>query len=137
MKPTASLSSQSIAIEDIDHPAVYHYFDRLNAQDFQGTAHLFSESGELHPPLEEPVRGVGAIAQYLSTEAVGMQLFPQKGNRQQRETGETEINVQGYVKTSLFRVNVAWQFLINGDNQLQAVAIKLLASWEELAQIPR
>jgi hypothetical protein len=80
---------------------------------------------------------VSAIAQYLSTEAVGMKLFPQKGNQKQRETGETEVNVQGYVKTSLFSVNVAWQFLINGDNQLQTVAIKLLASWEELAQIPR
>jgi hypothetical protein len=137
MNSTASLSSQPLAIEGIDHPAVDHYFDRLNAQDFKATAHLFSEHGELHPPLEEPVQGVSAIAQYLSTEAVGMKLFPQKGNQQQRETGETEVNVQGYVKTSLFSVNVAWQFLINGDNQLQTVAIKLLASWEELAQIPR
>jgi len=137
MTATASLSSQSISIDGVNHPTVKHYFDTLNVQDFEGTANLFSQQGELHPPLEEPVRGVGAIAQYLRREAAGMKLFPQNGNQQFQETGEIEVTVQGYVETSLFNVNVAWQFLINADNRLQTVAIKLLASWEELAQIPR
>lgn len=106
------------------------YFHTLNAQDFRATARLFSENGELHPPLEDPVKGVSAIAQYLKTEAVGMRLVPQKSS-----TEEREVYVQGYVETSLFTVKVAWQFSLNADNQLDRVAIKLLASWEELAQI--
>lgn len=137
MTATAPFSYQVTSIDGINHPTVKHYFDTLNAQDFEGTADLFSQQGELHPPLEEPVRGVGAIAQYLRREAAGMKLFPQNGNQQSQETGEMEVTVQGYAQTSLFSVNVAWQFLIDSDNRLQTVAIKLLASWEELAQISR
>lgn len=45
------------------------------AQDFQGVAQLFVSDGELHPPLEEPIIGNSAIAQYLQTEAAGMKLL--------------------------------------------------------------
>lgn len=134
---TASLT-QPVSIDGLDIPLIEHYFQRLNAQDFQGTAQLFVSNGELHPPLEEPVIGSSAIAQYLKSEAIGMKLFPQKGNEQLLEDGTTEVYVKGYVKTSLFKVNVAWQFLINPEqDKLLAVAVKLLASWEELAQIQR
>jgi hypothetical protein len=130
------LSTPQVSIEGIDSPVVKHYFQTLNDHDFKATANLFAADGELHPPLEEqPVVGRSAIAQYLATEAVGMKLFPQKGNSQQGENETIEVYVQGYVETSLFSVNVAWQFLINTENRLQAVAVKLLASWEELAQI--
>lgn len=134
---TASLT-QPISIDGLDLPLIEDYFQRLNAQDFQGVAELFVSNGELHPPLEEPVIGNSAIAQYLQTEAVGMKLFPQKGNEQLLEDGKTEVYVKGYVKTSLFKVNVAWQFLLDTEqDKLLAVAVKLLASWEELAQIQR
>jgi hypothetical protein len=133
----ASPSQQSTTISGINHGLVEQYFQTLNTQDFNATAGLFAEDGELHPPLEEPIFGSSAIAQYLATEAVGMTLFPQQGTIAQQEEGEYDIRVQGYVKTSLFTVNVAWQFLINTENQLQVVVVKLLASWEELAQIQR
>jgi len=133
----ASQVRQPITISGINHQLVEQYFQTLNAQDFKGTASLFSQDGELHPPLEEPVVGSSAIAQYLATEAVGMTLFPQQGTIAQQDEGEYDIRVQGYVQTSLFTVNVAWQFLINTENQLQVVVVKLLASWEELAQIQR
>lgn len=134
---TASLT-QPVSIDGLDFPLIEHYFQQLNAQDFQGVAELFVSNGELHPPLEEPVIGNSAIAQYLQTEAVGMKLFPQKGNEQLLEDGKTEVYVKGYVKTSLFKVNVAWQFLLDTEqDKLLAVAVKLLASWEELAQIQR
>ena len=134
---TASLT-QSVSINGLDLPLIEDYFQQLNAQDFQGVAELFVSNGELHPPLEEPVIGNCAIAQYLQTEAMGMKLFPQKGNQQLLEDGTTEVYIKGYVKTSLFKVNVAWQFLVDTEQgKLLAVAVKLLASWEELAQIQR
>lgn len=134
---TASLT-QSASIDGLDIALIEHYFQRLNAQNFQGVAQLFVSNGELHPPLEEPVIGSSAIAQYLQTEAAGMKLFPQKGNEQLLDDGKTEVYVQGDVKTSLFKVNVAWQFLLDTEqDKLLAVAVKLLASWEELAQIQR
>jgi hypothetical protein len=137
MSSTASLSPQQVSIAGIDHDLVKTYFQTLNAQDFEATADLFAQEGELHPPLEEPVVSPSAIAHYLATEAVGMTLVPQKGTIAREDQGEYDIRVQGYVKTSLFTVNVAWQFLINADNQLQVLVVKLLASWEELAQIQR
>ncbi|MDR9402758.1 MAG: nuclear transport factor 2 family protein [Halothece sp. Uz-M2-17] len=133
----ASPYRQPITISGIDHGLIKQYFQTLNAQAFNSTAALFAQDGELHPPLEEPVVGNRAIAQYLATEAMGMTLVPQKGTMAREDQGELDIRIQGYVKTSLFTVNVAWQFLINADNQFQIVVVKLLASWEELAQIQR
>lgn len=134
---TVSLTQQ-VSIQGLDFPLVERYFQALNAQDFEGVAQLFVSNGELHPPLEEPVIGNSAIAQYLQTEAVGMKLFPQKSHEQLLDDGKTEVYVQGYVKTSLFKVNVAWQFLLDTEqDKLLAVAVKLLASWEELVQIQR
>ncbi|AFZ45310.1 steroid delta-isomerase [Halothece sp. PCC 7418] len=133
----ASPSRQPITISGLKHGLVEQYFQTLNAQDFNNTAGLFARDGELHPPLEEPVVGNSAIAQYLAQEAMGMTLVPQKGTIAREDQGELDIRIQGYVKTSLFTVNVAWQFLINADNQFQIVVVKLLASWEELAQIQR
>lgn len=134
---TASVVPQPIFIPGVDSALVEQYFKTLNAQDFQATAQLFREQGELHPPLESPVVGKSAIAQYLQKEAVGMKLVPQTGKMHSREQGEIEVNVQGYVETSLFTVKVAWQFFITQDHHLAIVAVKLLASWEELAQIQR
>nr|QEI47149.1 nuclear transport factor 2 family protein [Euhalothece sp. Z9404] len=134
---TASLT-QPVSIDGLNLPLIEHYFQRMNAQDFQGVAELFVSNGELHPPFEEPVIGDRAIAHYLENEAMGMKLFPNRGNEKLLEDGKTEVYVKGYVKTSLFKVNVAWQFLIDGEqDKILAVAVKLLASWEELAQIQR
>lgn len=133
---SASTAQDQVCIEGIDLPLVKDYFRTLNSQDFDGTADLFQENGVLQPPLEEPIVGAIAIAQYLHSEAVGMNFFPKEGSYKQLDSHRIQGYVQGYVETSTFKVNVAWQFLIN-DTQLEAVAIKLLASWEELAQIQR
>lgn len=133
-----SLSSQQqTVIKGVGSPIVKQYFNSLNAENFQQTAQLFSEQGQLHPPLEEPVVGRSAIAQYLKDHAFGMSFFPQEGSYQSFDNGEVEVYVQGYVKTGWFKVNVAWLFIINANQQLRLVGIKLLASWEELAQLQR
>ncbi|MFP3436003.1 nuclear transport factor 2 family protein, partial [Paraburkholderia sp. SIMBA_061] len=77
-------------ISGIDHRLIEQYFQTLNAQAFNSTAALFAQDGELHPPLEEPVVGNRAIAQYLATEAMGMTLVPQKGTMAREDQGELD-----------------------------------------------
>ncbi len=126
---------QQTFIKGVGSPIVKNYFNALNANDFDATAQLFSQQGELHPPLEQPVIGQSAIAQYLREQAKGMTLVPQEGSYQSFDNGEVEVYVQGYVQTRWFQVNVAWLFIITPHHQLRLVGVKLLASWEELAQM--
>lgn len=125
-------------IAGVDNPLVRTYFDTLNAGDFAATANLFASQGELHPPFEKPVVGPQALAAYLHQEAKGMKLIPQRGFAETLDNGEVQVYVQGYVKTPLFGVNVGWLFLLDAEQkQIQAVGVKLLASWEELAKLQR
>ena len=132
---TRPIITSSIKIAGITKPTVLRYFETLNAGDFEATANLFAEDGVLHAPFEEPIIGSSSIATYLKTEARGMQLEPQQGVSQILEDGNVEVQVSGRVQTSAFGINVAWLFLLNPDQKLLSVTVKLLASPQELLNL--
>jgi hypothetical protein len=132
---TRPIITSSIKIAGITKPTVLRYFETLNAGDFDATANLFAEDGVLHAPFEEPIIGSSSIATYLKTEARGMQLEPQQGVSQILEEGNVEVQVSGRVQTSAFGINVAWLFLLNSDQKLLSVTVKLLASPQELLNL--
>ena len=132
---TRPIITSSIKIAGITKPTVLRYFETLNAGDFDDTANLFAEDGVLHAPFEEPIIGSISIATYLKTEARGMQLEPQQGVSQILEDGNVEVQVSGRVQTSAFGINVAWLFLLNSDQKILSVTVKLLASPQELLNL--
>ena len=132
---TRPIITSSIKIAGITKPTVLRYFETLNAGDFEATANLFAEDGVLHAPFEEPIIGSISIATYLKTEARGMQLEPQQGVSEILEDGNVEVQVSGLVQTSAFGINVAWLFLLNSDQKLLSVTVKLLASPQELLNL--
>jgi hypothetical protein len=132
---TRPIITSSIKIAGITKPTVLRYFETLNAGDFEATANLFAEDGVLHAPFEEPIIGSSSIATYLKTEARGMQLEPQQGVSEILEDGNVEVQVSGRVQTSAFGINVAWLFLLNPDQKLLSVTVKLLASPQELLNL--
>ena len=121
---------QPLTIEGIEQSAIVNYFATINREEFELTAELFAEAGELLAPFEKPIVGRSAIASYLTKEAKGMQLLP-KGEKTTKDELE-RIKVRGKVKTPLFSVNVAWHFSLNTQQQITQVQIKLLASPQEL-----
>jgi hypothetical protein len=129
---TRPIITSSIKIAGITKPTVLRYFETLNAGDFEATANLFAEDGVLHAPFEEPIIGRISIATYLKTEARGMQLEPQQGVSEILEDGSVEVQVSGRVQTSAFGINVAWLFLLNSEQKILSVTVKLLASPQEL-----
>jgi hypothetical protein len=132
---TRPIITSSIKIAGITKPTVLRYFETLNAGDFDATANLFAEDGVLHAPFEEPIIGSSSIATYLKTEARGMQLEPQQGVSEILEDGNVEVQVSGRVQTSAFGINVAWLFLLNSNQKLLSVTVKLLASPQELLNL--
>jgi len=132
---TRPIITSSIKIAGITKPTLLRYFETLNAGDFEATANLFAEDGVLHAPFEEPIIGRSSIATYLKTEARGMQLEPQQGVSQILEDGNVEVQVSGRVQTSAFGINVAWLFLLNSDQKILSVTVKLLASPQELLNL--
>jgi hypothetical protein len=132
---TRPIITTSIKIAGITKPTVLRYFETLNAGDFEATANLFADEGVLHAPFEEPIIGSSSIATYLKTEARGMQLEPQQGVSQILEDGNVEVQVSGRVQTSAFGINVAWLFLLNSDQKILSVTVKLLASPQELLNL--
>jgi len=116
-------------------PGILQYFETLNAGDFDATANLFADDGVLHAPFEDPIIGNISIATYLKKEARGMQLEPQKGVSQILKDGNVEVQVSGRVQTSAFGVNVGWLFLLNSDQKILSVTVKLLASPQELLNL--
>ena len=132
---TRPIITSSIKIVGITNPTVLRYFETLNAGDFEATANLFAEDGVLHAPFEEPIIGSSSIATYLKTEARGMQLEPQQGVSQILEDGNVEVQVSGRVQTSAFGINVAWLFMLNSDQKILSVTVKLLASPQELLNL--
>lgn len=123
------------SIEGIENLTIIRYFEGLNQGNFQETAQLFSENGVLYPPFEDGVMGQGAIADYLTTEAKGLQLYPKEGKVIKIDETLQQIEVKGKVKTPLFGVNVAWTFIINSLEKIESVEVKLLASLPELLKL--
>lgn len=132
------LSEQvDLFIDGVTESTILSYFQSLNAGDFSATAGLFALDGELHPPFESPVVGRDAIAAYLEQEATGMELLPNEGTTEEMENNYTQIQVKGKVKTPLFSVNVGWIFVLNAQQEIAAVTVKLLASPQELLSLRR
>jgi hypothetical protein len=113
------------------------YFEMLNAGEFQQAADLFAADGKLYPPFEEEVVGREAIVQYLEKEAQGLQLFPLTKSVEQAEEGALSYHIIGKVKTSLFSVNVGWNFIVNSDAEICSVRVKLLAALQELLRLKK
>ena len=147
-----SVTEQSAASEDavieatneptsfadrLSEPTICRYFETFNAQDFQATASLFAPDGELHPPFEAAVVGQEAIADYLKREAKGMKALPQQETIRHLENGKIEYQVTGRVLTSLFSVNIAWNFAVDSQFKIFSVQVKLLAALEELLRLKR
>jgi len=116
-------------------PIVERYFSSFNAGDFDATTALFAADGTLHPPFESAVVGTAAIAQYLKSEAEGMQAYPETLEVTQTEPASRQILVKGRVKALVFKVNVAWTFEIAETEQIRSAEIKLLASMQELLSL--
>ena len=116
---------------------VERYFYTFNKGDFDATAVLFAKAGQLHPPFEDPIVGPDAIRAYLHQEAEGMQAYP-NAIEVEPEPGEgcrRRIIVKGRVTAIVFKVNCAWMFELNSENEIEYVRVKLLASMQELLAI--
>jgi hypothetical protein len=130
-------SAVNLAIEGINEPVVLRYFQTMNAGEYEATAALFAPTGAMHPPFEQPIEEQEAIAGYLQAEAKGMQLLPTKGVAETLEDDQIQIQVSGKVQTPLFSVNVAWIFILNSEQEIVYVKVKLLASPQELLKLRR
>lgn len=130
-----SLSSDRLDIDGVSEITVLRYFETLNAAEYEATAALFAEDGIMHPPFENGIAGPTAIAAYLRDEATGMQLHPREGTVEALESGEQQFQIKGKVETSLFSVNVGWNFILNSHAKISSVGIKLLASPRELLNL--
>lgn len=108
------------------------YFTAFNAGDFEATAQLFAEMGQLQPPFEEPIVGESAIRAYLEQEAEGMQAFPKELTVESENGDRRRIIVRGQVTAIVFKVNAAWIFELNARNEIAYVRVKLMASMQEL-----
>lgn len=133
---TTKTKLSPVKIAGIKYPVIYRYFETFNDDDFDTTVNLFTTDGILNAPFEDPIIGRSAIASYLKTEAKNMQAYPQEGVSQQLDDRNIEVQVNGKVKTPLFWVNVAWQFILNPQqDQIITVSVKLLASPQELLNL--
>ncbi|MGK7896864.1 MAG: ketosteroid isomerase family protein [Xenococcus sp. (in: cyanobacteria)] len=115
--------------------AIQSYFSSLNQGQFDLTSVLFSKQGQLVPPFDSPVVGQQAIAEYLKQEAVDMKFQPRSATSQVLPGGKTDVTVRGQVSTSVFKVNVVWNFLLSDQGQINLVKVNLIASMQELLRI--
>ena len=121
-----------VTIEGITEPTLLHYFETLNAGEFEACAALFAADGVMYAPFESGIIGPEAIAAYLQQEAQGMKLEPRQGVDKSLENDCIEVQVTGKVQTPLFGVNVSWFFILNQQREIASTRIKLLASPQEL-----
>lgn len=124
-------------VTGITEPQLLRYFETLNAGEFLATANLFAAEGVMHPPFESAIVGPEAIAAYLEQEAKGIQAQPTEQKVEVLGETEKQVEIRGKVKTSVFKVNVAWLFILDNQEQIVSVTIKLLASPQELLKLRR
>jgi hypothetical protein len=127
-------NSPPLATSDQAMAVLSQYFTTINAGDFAATARLFAADGVLYPPFEQEVVGQEAIATYLAAEVQAMQLFPLHIAIEPLEE-DWQGAVTGTIQTSLFSVNVAWDFCLSAALQIKSVKIKLLAALPELLRL--
>ncbi|MEB3883854.1 nuclear transport factor 2 family protein [Lyngbya sp. CCY1209] len=133
---TLSNSTETILeFADLEEETVRRYFETMNGERFRDTAALFCEDGVLEAPLEETAVGPEAIATYLQAEAKGMTLQPKDVRIEPLEGDRLLVQVLGRVKTSLFSVNVGWQFVLNADRKIAVTTVRLLASPQEMLNL--
>ena len=111
------------------------YFELFNQGEFQSVAKLFATNGHLYPPFESPVVGREAIAAYLHQEANGMQAEPLTVEACPLEDGTWQVDTVGKVTALVFKVNVAWRFVLTAQCELASVRVDLKASLQELLKI--
>ncbi len=128
---------QSEFLDGITEPTILGYFATLNAGEFDKTADLFADDGVMYPPFESPMVGREAIAMYLQQEAENVKAFPVQGIVQTLPNDQVQFQVTGKAQTSWCGVNVTWVFILNLQQQIIATKIKLLASPQELLNLPR
>jgi hypothetical protein len=132
MRLNSSTNQSLMIIENIIEPNIYEYYLRLNSNDTQGVAQLFSEDGLLQPPFEKVICGREAIAQYLESEARAIEAWPKLGTGETLDDGSSRYQVRGHVKTSCFTVNVCWKIQLNVNREIKSVEVKLLADLQDL-----
>lgn len=132
-----SVQTQTNEIDGVSHPTVLSYFETLNTGEFDATSELFAIDGVMQPPFEKPITGRDAIADYLHREAIGITAQPSQGTYQTIETGEVEFEIVGRVQTPVFSVNVTWRMILNADDEVSFIRIKLNASPKELMNLRR
>lgn len=130
--PAASPSATSLTIKGISEPTLLQYFETFNRGNFEATACLFAAEGAMHPPFESPIVGRDKITAFLEAEAKGMRINPREGIAEAAEVRQTKVQIGGTVQTSLFSVNAVWHFILNQQQEILSVRIKLLASPQEL-----
>lgn len=129
----ADTAQEEFTIEGITEPTILRYFQTLNAGEFDETAALFAIDGVMHPPFENGLIGQDAIAHYFRQEAQGIKADPREGIIETLEEHEQiQVHVRGKAQTSWCRVNVVWQFILNQQQQILYLKIKLVASPSEL-----
>jgi len=131
------LNQDLLNIEDIKSQTICNYFLRLNENNFEGFAALFSPDGLLFPPFESAIVGRDAVSQYLQTTGIEVEAFPQSGTVQPGSDGVTVYQISGNVKTSYFTVNVVWTIELNPEQQIVSAKIKLLATLQDLLHLKR
>lgn len=132
-----TIDTEKLIIEGITEPTILHYFETMNAGEFDATAALFTADGTLKAPFESPFVGQDAIAAYLHQEAQSMKLEPREGIVEILENEHTQVQVSGTVQTSWCGVNVSWLFVLNQQHEIAAATVKLLASPQELLNMQR
>jgi hypothetical protein len=115
-------------------PALSHYFQGFNSEDYETVASLFAPEGVLRPPFEAGILGPEAIQTYLVAEAGGMRATPLEAKNTALGGGQRQVVVTGRVKALVFTVNVQWTFILDSDDAILEARIKLLASLQDLMQ---
>jgi hypothetical protein len=129
------LNQDLLNIEDIHSQTICNYFLKLNENNFEEFAALFSPDGLLLPPFESAIVGRDAISKYLQTTGIEVKAFPQSGIIQPGNDGITVYQISGNVKTSYFTVNVIWTIELNAEEQIVSAKIKLLATLQDLLHL--
>mgnify|MGYP001819116596 CR=1 FL=1 len=134
--PPKALPRTKIEIKGIKNSTVLSYMENMNAFDFEAAVALFTQSGSLQPPFEEPIVGQENILAYMREDCYGLKLIPEGGISKPAEGGFTQIKVTGKVQTPWFGssvvINVAWRFLLNPEGKIFFVGIDVLASAQEM-----
>jgi Orange carotenoid protein, N-terminal/Nuclear transport factor 2 (NTF2) domain len=137
--PKEAAPRTKVSIKGIKNATVLSYMENMNAFDFPGAVALFVADGALKPPFQEPIVGHQPILDYMHQECYGLKLLPEQGVSEPAEKGFTQIKVTGKVQTPWFGdsvgINLAWRFLLDGENKIFFVGIDLLASPQELVEL--